>query len=256
VERDESLTSGNKLKRPKLAADYWGLFWDDGDNVTPEWGGGVSYEHVWNKIKVSQATLVPDPTKPDKLVLIPDRGFPLVSGDPVEEEDSTLQAYISRFVRTRTNWFQKPRGLYTDGVMGLVSIAREVRWEYRQSDLEGFSYCPVPAPGALFGSCTSVNIDRPYRRSAYSLGAEARTKFEHVPIINVLGLAPKFSWRLSDDHKTIDAPLYLTADDKGVATSGVRFTHSWDGRDLLGNALDKEWEVSFFFSTSLDFLGL
>ena len=74
--------------------------------------------------------------------------------------------------------------------------------------------------------------------------------------MEVLGLAPKFNWRLSDDHKEIEVPIFLTANDKGVATSGIRLNHSWDGTDLLGNRLGHEMEVSLFFSTTLAFLGL
>ena len=81
-------------------------------------------------------------------------------------------------------------------------------------------------------------------------------QFDHVPLIKLIGLAPKFTYRLEDDRKTLDVPLYLGANDKGLGTGGVRFVYNRDGKDLLGNGLKDDWEFLLFYSTTLDFLGL
>ena len=70
VSEDESLTSGYKLNI-QLAADYWGLFWDDGENVTPTWAQASPTSGSGTSSRFAKGSLAPDPTNPDKIVLVP-----------------------------------------------------------------------------------------------------------------------------------------------------------------------------------------
>jgi hypothetical protein len=161
TERDTAYTSGDKFKRPKLASGYWALFWDDGENVIPTWGGGVSYEHIWNRFDYRQAQLntVPDPSNPGNVKLEIDERVALLKQNTDKREGRKAQVYLSRFFRTWEHPFQKPRGVYTQGFMGLISLAHEVSWEYRQSGLQDYRYCEVAPPGDLFGPAkTSISI--------------------------------------------------------------------------------------------------
>ena len=257
VERDESQTSGLKRKRPDLSDKFWQLFWDDGGEYSPNWGAGVSFEHSWTDYKYRQATLnlVPDSRDPSKVVLEPNTGVPLAApNEHPRRAGLAAEAYLSFFKTFWKNPFMTPAGPYSRGMMGLFSVAYREGYEFRDGT-ENYTYCETPKPGEQFGTCSTLNIDAPYHRTGFELAAELRTQFTNVPLVKLVGLAPKYTYRLKDGAQSIDLPIFLTADDKGVGQSGVRVLHTWNGEDLLGNNLTGQWKVAFFFSTKLDLLG-
>lgn len=251
-ERDAARSEGYKMKREKLAAEYWSLYWSDPDIVVPDYGWGVSLERTWTNFTYRQATFA-GAAEGDPFNL----SVPLAAERSQIEDGLTLQGYVSGYWWWRDGRISTQRTVspYTDGLMGILLAGYKVEHEQRDKTDE-VSVCEAPNPGQVYGDCFKVDIDRPYERDGLFFGSEVRFQFNNVPVFKVLGIAPKYLYRPEDGRHSLDVPLYFVADEKGRAAAGVRFLHAEGGEDPLGEALESKSEVSLFFKTPLSFGGM
>lgn len=252
TKKDPTAISGAAFERPELAATYQALFWEDSKTAIPDWGVGASVEYGTTDFRFRQAQLAIGPNADGRIVALPDLSVPLANERKLTEDDWRMQVYGAYMIRTLDHYAPRS-GIYSEGVMFVGAASYYSSFEYRPG-VTDFTLCPAPAPGALLVRCSTINVDRPYLRDEFSLSGELRTQFNNVPVLKVLGFAPRLTWRLSDDRKQIDVPIYLSA--TGIfGSAGFRVRHTWDGLDLLGNRDDAKTELSVFVSQSLNFRG-
>ena len=254
VEPDPARRDSERFKRPQLAAEYQAMFWTEPASAVPHFGWGLSAEYGTSDFRYSPGSisLVPTAADPTRVQARLDPTVPLGPSRTDTEDDWRIQAYGSLFVQTGNPALTSR--ISTQGVMFLASAAYLSSHSFRPGT-SNLVLCAQPAPGALFTTCPTVNVERPFQRDGITLYGEARTQFVNVPVLRVLGLAPRYSIALDDSRQVLDLPIYLSADATGIGSSGVRVRHSWDGEDLLGNPERANTELSIFFSTPIRFRG-
>lgn len=239
--------------RSRAMAALVDSMWRTGDEKErPLFGVGASFKIGTSDYDFSQASLfvAPDTDNPGRVLLRRDAAVPLISS--VTEHHNNFKAEGRAFYYIRTDPAKQglpPRG-NVPGVMLLGSLSYLQNWEYR-AGTTGKIVCP-PASGSE-SVCRTVNYDRPYRRRTGTAAVELRTEIERIPYLGSIGLAPRFEVGFSDGSKLVDFPIYFAAKDKSLS-GGVRLTHSFDGRDALGNPSIDESRVTLFF-TPLKFTG-
>lgn len=254
TEDDPATSTGTRFVRGALASEYQATFWNETPTAIPIWGWGVSVQYGTSDFKYSQGVvnLVPSATDPTRVVARLDTNSPLAAERTDGEDDWLIQGYASRFLPTRDLNMLPPHGMYSQGILFVGSASYRSTHQFRPG-VTGLTICPT-APAGVIARCSVVNVDRPYIREGFTLSGEARLQFNNVPVIGVLGFAPRYSYRLADDRQIIDVPIYLSANSSGFGSAGFRFRHSWDGLDLLGNSERPNTEL-LVFVTALNFRG-
>jgi len=253
--RLENKNGDEVLASKDLAAEYINLFWADPKaKPIPQLGWGISAEYSPRDFTYSQGMFTVnsegkrsfDRTQP--LMLNPDTSKPFKDSKDIW----VLEAYGSFF----ESFDDSPPALriYPEGFMGIASLKYVSTFEF-PSDAKGVEVCDVSDPTIILTSCNSINIDAPRSLRGFTGGLEGRFVFRNVPVVDLVGVAPKFEYRFDDGQKIFDLPIYITANDKGIGTTGIRLRGAWDGVDLLDQPSDSEWNLSFFFSSTLDFLA-
>ncbi|GAA0477529.1 hypothetical protein GCM10009096_19280 [Parasphingorhabdus litoris] len=243
------------LINKELAGQYINLFWTAADEVPiPQLGWGVSVEYAPRDFNYLQATFPVDADGNRSF----DRTTTLIK-DPATDkafkqstDNWVLEGYGSAFKKLYGS--KRPKiGVYAEGIMGIASVKYSSAYDF-PADAKGITVCNIENPLIILADCNSLNIDKPRKRSGFSGGLEGRLIFRNFPVVDLVGFAPKFEYRFDDGLKSLDLPLYVSANDKGLGTSGIRVQGNWGGRDLLGNSRKKDWGLSIFYSASLDFL--
>ncbi len=243
------------LVNQKLAGEYLDLFWTAADEEpVPQLGWGVSVEYASKDFNYLQGTF-PIGAEGNRSF---DRTVALIN-DPLtgnafqqSTDNWVLEGYGSAFRKLYGD--KRPKiGIYPEGIMGIASIKYTSSYDF-PLDAKGITVCNVEDPAIILADCNSLNVDRPRKQSSFSAGIEGRLVFRNLPVVDLVGFAPKFEYRLDDGLKSLDVPLYVSASDKGIGTSGIRLQGNWGGRDLLGGPRKKDWGLSLFYSASLDFL--
>jgi hypothetical protein len=259
LETESDGQGGSQFKRAAFAADYQATFWEEPQAAIPHWGLGGSIEYGTTDFRYRQGSLLigPNSATPPRLTLALDRTMPLAAQQTETQDDWRIQAYGAFFI-SNSHARRPPIGrMYTPGVM-LVGAASYLSAHQFRPGAADVSVCPLPGqanPNDLSIGCSSVNIDRPYFRDGITLSGELRTQFFNVPVLRILGFAPRYSHRLSDGRQSFELPVYLMPNAAGWGSAGIRYRRQWDGTDLLGNPEITTSEISVFLSGAINFRG-
>lgn len=233
----------NSFVDPTLPARYLESFWGASAGVLPRWGWGASFEYGTRDFTFEQARSInyadPDPIRAGRVRVSfdPAQGF-APPNDDAGRANWTVRGY---YLRNVGGWQQ----LRLSDILLVGSVEHSDLYRFRPRT-EAVTICPAN-PGGVQIQCRAFNVDAPVQFDSTTLALEARLRLGGVPFLQNLNLAPRYSHRLDDGAQTIDIPLYLQNDASGFGTAGIRFRHSWGGRDLLGNDELKASDISLFF---------
>ncbi len=256
LELEHDGQGGSRFKRAPFATEYQAAFWEEPRTAIPRWGFGASIEYGTTDFKYRQGSLLigPDMSDPPRITLSLDRTMPLAESQTDTEDDWKIQVYGAFFIPF-PHADRPPIGRpHNPGVM-LVGSATYLSAHQFRTGAGDVSFCPPVAAGALSTGCTTINIDRPYIRDGITLSGELRTQFFNVPVIRVLGFAPRYGHRLADGRQELDLPVYLSPNTDGWGSAGIRYRRQWDGIDLLGNPEPTRSEISVFLTGAINFRG-
>jgi hypothetical protein len=239
TQTDATTRSGNTFVNAPLAASYLDAFWGAGTGVLPQWGWGASFEYGTRDFTFRQAdpiSYTAQDAVTGRTIVELNRAGEFAVSDTKEHPFGTVRAY----------------GLFNVGALAgtrltdiLLVGSGEYSWQHLfRPGTEGLTTCPNMAATI---NCSVANVDAPQQVDGFTLALETRVRFRDIPFLQSLSLAPRYSHRLDDGAQTIDIPVYLQNDTNGLGTAGVRFRHSWGGRDLLGNRDLAASEFSLFF---------
>lgn len=244
-------TTEKVLKNPDLAKEYVSIFWSaPTDKPIPQLGWGLSAEYSSTDFTHFPGVF----TVTDEGRSL-DRSVPL--GDKVKNtfDQWTLEGYGSTFIKTREFDPAPSEKLYADGIMLLGAVTYQKLWDIPK-DAKNVEICADNSnPDIVLGQCSALNVDGPRQREGFTLSLEGRVQFNNVPLVKLVGLAPRYSYRLDDGFQKLDLPLYLTANDKGIGTTGIVLSGTWGGENLIGEELDSDFGISLFYSLPLNFNG-
>ena len=120
----------------------------------------------------------------------------------------------------------------------MVGTASFVRNDEIEKPFRDVRVCPAPSGGQPFTTdqaCTTLNIARPVRKDSFVLGAELRQGIEPFWIVPPVLLAPRLTHDFSSRENGLVVPLYFATDLTGTFTGGLRFAHTWGGRNADGS---------------------
>lgn len=246
VKEDSDAPGGVTLVNAELVQEFSNSFFRAPEGALPRWGYGVGGELGKKAIAylAGLSSIGPDPDNPGKNKLFTDlsRTPTAMTSEKVDFKFDLHLFYAFGSLRPRPQNRAWPSRAV---VVGQLAALRDWRLPDGSTDI---SVCDVPAgttvKSAARLSCAKLNVAAPIRFDEIVASAEVRLEWQDLRLLKRLGFAPKVSYGLLDGGVVFDFPLYIGTDLEG----GVRVTHSFDGRDLLGNAKDPDTTISIFFT--------
>jgi hypothetical protein len=244
VNADAEAPGGIVLAHADMAQRLSNAFFRAPETAKPQWGWGLSGEIGKKNITYLEGLSYagPDPDNPGKNKLITD-----LSQTPTSMTDEKLDIALEAHA-FYAHEFSQPylsRRLRRVMVVGQLAWLRDWRLPKGSTDI---NVCDIPAGTTLTDSaritCRKSNIAAPIRFTEIVASIEGKLEWDGLPFFGRIGIAPKFAYGLDDGGIVMDVPLYLGSELGG----GVRLTHSFDGRDLLGNDKESETSISVFFT--------
>lgn len=246
VKEDSDAPDGVALVNAELAQEFSNSFFRAPEGAIPRWGYGVGGELGKKAIAylAGLSSIGPDPDNPGKNKLFTDLSQTptAMTSERVDFKFDLHMFYAFGPLRPRPQDSAWPSRTV---VVGQLAALRDWRLPDGSTDI---SVCDVPSGTTVTSaarlSCKKSNVAAPIRFDEIVASAEVRLDWQDLRLLKRLGFAPKVSYGLLDGGVVLDFPLYIGTDLEG----GVRVTHSFDGRDLLGNAKDPDTTISIFFT--------
>ena len=236
---------------PQHLAAFTSHYWGTTQQVA-EWGVGLQAELARPVFSYFPFELieVPDPFNPGSTKQVVDlsripTSFP---DDPNKEAKLpfAITTYAFRHFSSGVQW--------NEGItlIGSGTWKRSYEIDKPRRDV---IICPVSdgVPTETNELCQTVNVAAPGGISDYLLAGELRTKFGKFWIFPSIGLAPKFTQELKRGRRSLDIPVYVSADKDGKLNGGLRLKWDTGGRNVFGVDRKDELLLSIFFGTTFDF---